>query len=101
MVRHLADHDIALTFHHDSQQGLGAGIAHEHSTAAVQCGFGGPDRGLDIGNLIQIGFVFDMDVQENLRDGVIALANSDSGFPVRFISERICNAEINPSPVVL
>ena len=31
----------------------------------------------------------------------MALASSDIGFPVRFISERICNAEIRPSPVVL
>ena len=31
----------------------------------------------------------------------MALANSEKGFSVRFISDKTCNAEIKPSPVVL
>ena len=50
---------------------------------------------------LRSGLCFTFPFHRICGTAVIAFANSDSGFPVRFISERICNAEIKPSPVVL
>ena len=49
----------------------------------------------------RFGFFITFTLSNTCGTAVMALASSDKGFPVRFISDNTCSADSSPSPVVL